>query len=352
MNLCRFLYMFSVVSMVASGPFLLKGSQGTSLSTGGSFVEITDEGVAASSVAGLFADDGAASGSAASGSAVDIVKDGIVREDDGSIYYYRNGKIVTEALIHSGGSTFYFGVSGKAVKNTWRILQGNKYYFKKNARAAKGSIKIKKNYRIFDENGRLCTVSGKTKTVKVKGINYLVKKNGYASSGWHKMGNKMLHTRKNGAYDRRKKAGYIPLNGKGYAKSAEQVQAMLLARKFIKRHTNKKDSPTEKFRKCFKQIVGGNIYVGDWRPQGFGKKGWQYRSAIEMFSCGLVGDCYGISCAVAACAKDLGFQPYVIWAAHSHAFVIVDGKYYDNMHGAHFGTTTHEPYQVKEKFKF
>lgn len=108
----------------------------------------------------------------------------------------------------------------------------------------------------------------------------------------------------------------------------------------------------EKFRKCFKQIVGGNSYVGDWRPQGFGKKGWQYRSAIEMFSFGLVGDCYGISCAVAACAKDLGFQPYVIWAAHSHAFVIVDGRYYDNMHGAKFGTTTHDPYKVKEKFKF
>ncbi|MBR1741971.1 MAG: hypothetical protein IJ733_08915 [Lachnospiraceae bacterium] len=33
-------------------------------------------------------------------------------------------------------------------------------------------------------------------------------------------------------------------------------------------------------------------------------------------------------------------------------FRIVDGKYYDNMHGAKFGTTTHEPYTVKEKFKF
>lgn len=344
--------MFSVLTMVASGPVLLKGLSDTRLSAGSAVVEITDEGVAASSAAGLFTDDGASSGSAVSGPGAGIIKDGIVRENDGSIYYYRNGRIVTEALIHSGESTFYFGVSGKAVKNTWRTLQGNKYYFKKNARAAKGSIKIKKKYRVFDEMGRLCKVNGKNKTIKVKGINYLVKQNGYASSGWHKIGKRMLHTKKNGAYDRRKKAGYIPLNGKGYAKNPEQVQAMLLARKFIKRHTNKKDSPTEKFRKCFKQIVGGNVYVGDWRPQGFGEKGWQYRSAIEMFSCGLMGDCYGISCAVAACAKDLGFQPYVIWAAHSHAFVIVDGKYYDNMHGAHFGTTTHEPYQVKEKFKF
>ena len=334
--------------MVANSPSHLCNLANTSASE--PLVEIIEEGVAGSSGADLFV--ATVSGSAISGPAVDVEKNGIIKDDDGSLYFYRDGKIVTRALIKNGGDTYYFGVSGKAVKNCWKTLQGHKYYFKKNARAAKGSLKIKKKYRIFDEDGRLCTGSEKLTTVKVKGKKYLVKKGGYASSGWHKMGKKMLHTRKSGAYDTRKKAGYIPLNGKGYAKNAEQVQAMLLARKFIKRHTNKKDSATTKFRKCFKQIVGGNVYVGDWRPQGFGKKGWQYRSAIEMFSCGLMGDCYGISCAVAACAKDLGFQPYVIWATHSHAFVIVDGKYYDNMHGARFGTTTHEPYKVKEKFKF
>ena len=111
-------------------------------------------------------------------------------------------------------------------------------------------------------------------------------------------------------------------------------------------------SASEKFRKCFRHIIAYTAYQGDWRPTGFGKKGWQYRSAIEMFSFGLVGDCYGVSCAVAACAKELGFKPYVIWATCSHSFVIIDGKYYDNMYGAVFGATSHEPYTAKEKFKF
>ena len=342
--------MFSVLSMVANGPSQIGYSVNTTENDSASSVEIIEEGVAGSSACALMSDP--VSGSAASGPGADIEKNGIVKEDDGSIYYYRDGMIVTEALVNDGDDTYYFGVSGKAVKKTWRILQGHKYYFRKSGRAAKGSVKIKMKYRIFDENGHLCTATKKTATVKVNKKRYLVKKGGYAASGWYKKHGKMLHTRKNGAYDTRKKAGYIPLNGKGYAKNSEQVQAMLLARRFIKRHTNKKDSPTEKFRKCFRQIVGGNTYVGDWRPQGFGKKGWQYRSAIEMFSFGLMGDCYGISCAVAACAKELGFQPYVIWAAHSHAFVIVDGRYYDNMNGAHFGTYSHSPYKTKEKFKF
>ena len=128
--------------------------------------------------------------------------------------------------------------------------------------------------------------------------------------------------------------------------------AKIYAAKFIKNHTSKSDSKITKFKKCFRAIIGGTSYIADWRPTGFGKKNWQYRSAIEMFAGSLCGDCYGISCAVAACAKEIGYQPYVIWATQSHAFVIVDGKYYDNMHGAKFGTTTHDPYKVKEKFKF
>jgi hypothetical protein len=71
-----------------------------------------------------------------------------------------------------------------------------------------------------------------------------------------------------------------------------------------------------------------------------------------MFQNSLTGNCYGISSAVAAVAKELGYQPYVIRTTNGHSFVMVDGKYYDNMYGAKFGATTHRAYKVKEKFKF
>ena len=297
----------------------------------------------------VFSDDakGAVSGGAVDGKPEKI---GLVKKS-GDLYFYRNGEPVRDTLIKTGGDIFYFGNSGRALTKRWRMINDDWYYFKEKGRAAVGSVKIKGKYRIFNKHAHLCTVT-KQRAVQVKKKRFLVEKDGYAAHGWFSYKGRMLHTRKNGAFDKRKRCGYIPMNKKGFAKNGEQVQAMLLARAFIRRHTDRGDSPMRKFEKCFHVIMAGTQYIGNWRPQGFGEKGWQYRSAIEMFTFGLMGDCYGVSCAVAAVAKDLGFQPYVIWAASSHAFVIVDGKYYDNMHGAKFGTTTHDPYTVKEKFKF
>ena len=39
---------------------------------------------------------------------------------------------------------------------------------------------------------------------------------------------------------------------------------------------------------------------------------WPYQSAIYMFDNNLAGSCYGIASAVAACARVLGYEPYVI----------------------------------------
>lgn len=214
-----------------------------------------------------------------------------------------------------------------------------------------GSVRVKKKYRIYGEDGKLYVVK-KRQLVTIDGKQYMVQGKGIPAPGWFVHKKKVIHIRKNGTVDKRKKCSYIALNGKGYAKNTTQAMVKIEAAKFIAKHTAPSDSKPEKFRKCFRTVIGGTSYIGDWRPQGFGKKGWQYRSALEMFETGLMGDCYGVSCVVAACAKELGYQPYVIWSTNSHAFVIVDGKYYDNMQGAVFGATTHVPYTVKEKFKF
>ena len=73
-------------------------------------------------------------------------------------------------------------------------------------------------------------------------------------------------------------------------------------------------------------------FVGymDPTPQEFKTKDWVYKYSLQMFQNGLTGNCYGIASSVAAIAKELGYEPYVITIPEGHSFVMINGLYYDN----------------------
>lgn len=71
-----------------------------------------------------------------------------------------------------------------------------------------------------------------------------------------------------------------------------------------------------------------------------------------MFQNGLTGNCYGIASSVAAIAKELGYEPYVITIPDGHSFVTINGLYYDNMYGTLFGAATRPAYTVEYRIKF
>lgn len=81
-----------------------------------------------------------------------------------------------------GGKYYYFR-RGRKVRSTWMKIRSRRYYFGKNGAAAVGSRKIRGSWYIFNAKGQLLE-PGKTKTVKVKGIRYRVKKSGKAAPGW------------------------------------------------------------------------------------------------------------------------------------------------------------------------
>ena len=66
----------------------------------------------------------------------------------------------------------------------------------------------------------------------------------------------------------------------------------------------------------------------------------------------LTGNCYGIASSVAAIAKELGYEPYVITIPDGHSFVMINGLYYDNMYGTLFGAATRPAYTIEHKIKF
>ena len=93
-----------------------------------------------------------------------------------------------------------------------------------------------------------------------------------------------------------------------------------------------------------------------YRPKAFNAadfvgKDWPYNWALNVFKTSLTGNCYGFACCVASCAKELGYNPYVIVTTGDHGFVMINGLYYDNMGGL-FGSGSHSAYRTLYKVKF
>lgn len=238
---------------------------------------------------------------------------------------------------------------------------GRKYYIKSNGKKATGWTKIKGKYYYFKKNGILYP---KTGWVKIGKYTYFIKKNGSRSEpGIRRYKGKSYYFDKNGRLVTNKRAyviknTYYNISSKGVLEkiSSLEAQCQKEAQKFISKHTNSSMTKQQKLRACFNYLLAYMRY----RPQGpdwseFRQKEWYYRRAINTFrSPTLDGNCYSFACTVAACAKELGYKPTVVVITADHGFVMIDGKYYDNMKGGLFGSATpsHNDYTVFTKAEF
>ena len=163
----------------------------------------------------------------------------------------------------------------------------------------------------------------------------------------------MYYVYKNGKCATNETVGGIKFNKNGYASNLTQARCKLAARNFIACHSNANASNYEKFRSCFYYIMAYTNFVGymDPTPQEFKTKDWVYKYSLQMFENGLTGNCYGIASSVAAIAKELGYEPYVITIPDGHSFVMINGLYYDNMYGTLFGAATRPAYTIEHNFK-
>ena len=248
--------------------------------------------------------------------------------------------IVKKGLLKEGNSYRYY-INGKMVTNTWKKVKNHYYWFKSNGKAAaNGYYKVKGVYYVFDEKARRLSPAKKS-VVKVKNINYFVDTKGRAVKGWNEYKNKMYYSYSNGF-------------NKNGAADLTQARAMLEAKKFIAAHTTKNMNNYQKLRACFNYIMWYTKYTPWKRPTEaeFKTQTWVYKYALDMFQTNLTGNCYGVASCLAAVAKELGYEPYVITALEDHAFVMINGLYYDNMYGTLFGSPTHPYYHLRQKIRF
>ena len=198
-----------------------------------------------------------------------------------------------------------------------------------------GWVSVEKGYQWRQEDGSFLQQSG---WVTIQGKKYYLQKGGIRYSGWQTFKQKKRYYLSNGVLASKR---WVKDNGQLYSK------------KFVEKHTSPNMSNSQKFRICFNYLMGYTDFKPWINPTDaeFKTQTWPYQSAIYMFDNNLAGSCYGIASAVAACARVLGYEPYVIATTGDHGFVMIDGLYYDNM-GPLFGASTHFAYSVRSKVKF
>ena len=245
---------------------------------------------------------------------VKLLQSGWFTENKKTYYRKSNGQLA-KGWTTISGKTYYFGKSKGQLYTGWATIGGNKYYLGTDGARRTGWQTIGENKYYFNSKGVL--IKNKT-SYKIKGKEYEINSEGVAIQV-----------------------------------SALKAECLRKAKKFIEKHTTANMSNAQKFRTCFNYLMG----YTDFKPwiyptdAEFKTQLWPYQSAVYMFDNNLSGSCYGVASAVAACAKVLGYEPYVIATTGDHGFVMIDGLYYDNM-GPLFGASTHFVYSVRSRVKF
>ncbi len=313
-------------------------------------------------------------------------KKGLQKRNGKYVYVKDNGKLLRNRSKKIGKYVYVFGADGylvrkyKYVKPGWKTINGKTYYILNDGSTRKvtGWIKGPKyTYYVGPDYSRVTgfrTIGGKIYFFRsngtrfdtqgfrtIGGKTYYFRSDSTAATGLQTIGGKLYYFTAQGvlvksqtSYTVNGRYFVIDANGVATEVTALQAQCSTLTWKYINAHSSAAQTKLERFRACFNYIEAYMIFQS-WSSDlyDFNAPGWQYIFANRMFNNGLIGDCYGFACVVASVAKEFGYVPYVHLAREDHAFVTIDGRYYDNS-GALFGTTTQggRSYTIWKTIKF
>lgn len=250
-------------------------------------------------------------------------------------------------------------------KKGWFDAGSKRYYTEKSGARVSGFKKIGGKYYWFNKKGVLYKPS-KAVYKKISGAKYYFYKDGHCATGITKIGKYQYYFSKDGRLQTNKAS--VKVNGGAYRTdetgrliklSSAQVTCSAEARKFISKHSSSGQSNAQKFRSCFNYLLAYMRYIPDYfSVKGdyaiLAKEDGVYQMANQTFQSPVLrGNCHRFACCVAAVAKELGYEPYVVVTTGDHSFCMIDGKYYDNMFGGLFGAGSRpQSYQVYKKVLF
>lgn len=252
-------------------------------------------------------------------------------------------------LVHENGQYHYI-VKDKPVTSTWKTIDGSRYYFDKNGNAVVGGAKkIDGTYYVFSNKGKLLKPS-KSKIYTLKqGVFYVNKKGQPAATSWCIVGGKLYQASKSGKCTTGKKVDGIVLQSDGSAKMDVAAKLKMAVMKKLDKLTTPSMTKKQKLRKCFNYCLSRK-WQASAEPKDIGTPGWMQRCAYHLLTTER-GECFNCACSFAAFAFELGYKPVIRCVPKSHAYVIIDGKSYDNM-GPRFGGALRDLGRTAKDYKF
>ena len=276
---------------------------------------------------------------------------------NGSVYFISKDHSRYSGFQTIKGKLYYFREkNGKRISVPgWKSIKGKKYYLTKKYTLAVGRTKIDGDYYYFNKKGALVTnktyykVDGKYYHINKKGVMRPVVDTDMGFSDGSDLDDDDDDSGYGRDDDEEDEDDYSYGGGGDGGLSGE---CYALAESFVRRYAPS-GSAYDRFHTCFNVLLGQQTFVV--RPASFynfGSPGWAYRLAINYFESGLVGDCHCFACAVAAVGSVLGYSPTVVVTAQDHSYVVVNGRYLDNMGPQFFSTTDHSGYQTRYTAQF
>ncbi len=245
---------------------------------------------------------------------------------------------VDSLLRKEGGKYYCYNSQGEKVKNEWRTIGNYRYYFKADGSAQTGVAKIDGKLYLFNKKARL--VQGtKTSFVTSGKKKYLVAKDGSVYTGWIVFDNALYYANSKGVLKRSKTYSGITFDSTGKAKSSVATNLKITTMEVVASITNGTMTKEQKLKACWDYVVSDKRFTYYQRTPDFKKKGWQRQEALTMLNT-RAGSSYGLACAFAALASEVGYSPNVVAGKVSsksqagdgmsgHCWVIIDQKYYD-----------------------
>ena len=288
---------------------------------------------------------------------------------NGKYYWQKKSGVILKkkGWLHKNHKTYFLAADGSRVqgfvivkkkyyylnektgvryeKTGWKSLSGDRYYFRKDHSAATGLVTIQGNHYIFGGNGVLIT---NYPSLFYKGKNYRISKSGIAT----------LIVAPRNPSRRTEPTAETEADeeeGGGYQDTPIRARCRELTWQFINRYSSASQSPTERLRSCFNHLEAYQQFVVRGSDFYDFSDGFQYRFAVAALESSLSappGDCYCFASILASVASELGFSPTIHLAREDHAFVTIDGRYYDNS-GAQFAAAVHNrEYSVWKSVSF